>query len=89
LLKIQVPSIYNVEGVDADLVIFVTVSNSPNSQAIAWANSCILDALNGRPRVGSINYNLAYISSKVESFENAVDISLHEVIFDEIFNKGI
>jgi hypothetical protein len=67
------------EGVDADLIIFVTASDEPEENFMAWASSCVRDRVTGRPIAGQINYNIPHISTDIDDFESQVDVTLHEV----------
>lgn len=68
---------YSGAGVDADLVIFLSVSNEPNTSP-SWASACISNFL-GRPIAGQININLPYLETKPSSFQNELDKLIHQV----------
>jgi len=38
------------EGVEADLILFVTAANDPNEGYAAWAASCLFDSASGSNR---------------------------------------
>lgn len=77
--KATIPASHKTIGIDADLVLYLTVSNEPSSVVLAWATACLLSGWNGRPVAGQININLAYLKTTSDSFQDQMDTFLHEV----------
>ena len=79
LSKANIPLDHLTTGVDADLVIYLSDSYEPLQSYLAWATSCILSKYNSRPVAGQVNFNIAYLSTAIESFQDQMDTFLHEV----------
>jgi len=78
-------------GVDADLVLLVTVTRDPTSSYIASASACYVDTDTNRPLVGHVKYNIAYgFDDDTEfNFQTQLYITLHEVGHVLGFSAGL
>jgi len=75
--------------VEADLLLFTTILNEPTSGYVAWATNCFQDAASGRPVVGQINFNLAYLKVDNLNYESTVKVLIHEVMHVLAFSSGL
>ena len=46
----------------------VTAKNEPTEGFVAWAMPCAMSATTGRPTIGHINFNLAYLELETLKF---------------------
>jgi len=76
-------------GVEADLLLFTTILNEPTSGYVAWATNCFQDAASGRPIVGQINFNLAYLNVDNLNYESTVKVLIHEVMHILALSSGL
>ena len=84
-----IPKEHILEGIDADLIIYITAKNeSKNETYLAWASPCLRNSLFGRPIAGIINYNTARFNvSSIQDIRFMTEITIHEVIKILILNK--
>jgi hypothetical protein len=73
---LTVPAAYRTNGVNADMVFFVTVENS-YTNFLAWSRACKQLSGTGRPVVGQVNFNLN--SMKNDNFNSDLMVVLHEM----------
>jgi len=72
---------------NADLVVYVTMTNEPNEGFLAWATSCNKDAGSLRPNVGMINFNYHHLKTSAAhvkgewktALENQISTVMHEL----------
>jgi hypothetical protein len=72
---LTIPSAYRTNGVNADMVFFVTAESS-YTNFLAWSRACKLLSSTGRPVVGQINFNL---NSLKGNFNSDLMVVIHEM----------
>lgn len=91
-ITFKIPDSVAVEGVAADLVLFVTVANTDetSSQTEAYAYSCVVDSSTGRPIAGVVALNINRVTfSKVNSFQYNYLLIMHEITHVLAFNRSL
>mmetsp|Transcript_25286 Transcript_25286/g.22296 ORF Transcript_25286/g.22296 Transcript_25286/m.22296 type:complete len:130 (+) Transcript_25286:274-663(+) len=77
----DIPEEYTTDGVEADLIIYVTGVDQPDEDWLAGASACVLDGDNNRPIYGEIDWNYATLNTDSEfKAENDILTGLHELI---------
>jgi len=68
-------------GINADLVLFITGANEPEKGYVAYASACDIDPTTNRPVVGMINFNYAYGFDKDSflTYQTQIYTTLHEL----------
>lgn len=75
---IQIPDVYKNAPIKADYLVFVTIGNEPTKNYIAFATSCQTDAVSGKPNIGVVQINAAYIKLKPSDPKKTVRVIMHE-----------
>lgn len=91
-ITFKIPDSISVDGVEADLVLFVTIANSDatSSQTEAYAYSCVVDSSTGRPIAGVVALNVNRVTfSKVNSFQYNYLLIMHEITHVLAFNRSL
>jgi leishmanolysin len=88
---LTIPSNYRINGVAADMVLFITTETS-YTNFVAWARACKQLASTGRPVVGQVNFNLNSMSGS--NFVSDLMVVIHETTHalgfsDSLFNSYV
>jgi len=68
------------DGVEADLVLFITGLSNPDLPVLALANACDLHPTTNRPIAGQVQFNYAYQDGTQElDFQASLYTTLHEI----------
>jgi len=74
------------EGLEADVLIYVTVSDS-SEQIAGWATTCLLDGNNHYPLLGHLHISTGPLQSL--SFGSALGVAIHEMSHILAFSPGL
>lgn len=89
-----VPSADKTTGIaNSDLHIYITITNEPSSNYLAYASACRLSSTLNRPVFGYVNFNVAYLADEYLAsnfyFKNSLLVTLHEVTHVLGFSSGL
>ena len=82
--NLVIPNYIKYEGVDADLIIFVTIEDTNSNKIEAWASACSLSSINYRPVAGLLSLSKELVNfTKFNAIEYFTYLIVHE--FTHIF----
>lgn len=87
--RISISSTVSTTGINADLVIFPFIDNSPSGSTQAYASGCVLAASNNRPVAGIIGFTKNLDTEVGNWMEYFVSLAVHEIGHVLLFNPSI
>jgi leishmanolysin len=87
--RVLISSTVSSIGINADLVIFPFVDNTPSGNTQAYASGCVLAATNNRPVAGIIGFTKNLDSLVGNWMEYFVSLAIHEIGHVLVFNPSI